>query len=251
MSSNLCPECGALIGTEQINLTEGVALCRECGKLSRLSDVAELTQPVRETLRTVPAGCAVSDRGDETVIRATLRSFGAMAGMLFFALFWNSIVSVFVLFTISGIYVNLIGPLPDWFPAPDGDNNMSLGMTLFLCVFLTPFVLVGAGSALAAVMTILGHVEVRIGFAEAQVRTGIGPLAWRRKFDPSQVRRVVMDRTAWESNGRAQPIILIESDRTVKFGSMLTDQRREWMRAVLQALLMSPDPRWLALVHCV
>ena len=35
-------------------------------------------------------------------------------------------------------------------------------------------------------------------------------------------------------NNQTRPLILLEADRTLKFGSMLPDERRAWMMGVLR-----------------
>lgn len=79
-------------------------------------------------------------------IGATHRSIGSAIGLLLFALFWNGIVSVFVLFAIAGTLKQFNIGLPEWFPAPNMNGEpMSLGMVLFLWIFLTPFIAIGLG----------------------------------------------------------------------------------------------------------
>lgn len=243
MSQNYCPACGESIAAEQINIAEGVAFCPACGQLSRLSDVVSTTRPDVELLDQPPPGCRLSAWGQEIHVLATLRSAGALMGAICVALFWNGIVSVFVLIALAGLYVNLVGPLPAWFPAPPMDAPMPLGMTLFLCVFLIPFLVVGGSLLGVVLLCAAGKVEVRIGEREAQVRTGIGLLVWRRRFDPTQVRRVDIGATSWETNGRPGQIVVIEAERPVKFGSLLTDPRRQWVRAILRILLVQPWSR--------
>ncbi len=243
MSQNYCPACGEPISAEQMNLAEGVALCPSCGQLSRLADVVGAAGPAAELLDQTPPGCRVSMWGQEIRVLTPLRSIGALIGTLFFALFWNGIVSVFVLIALAGLYTNLVGPLPAWFPAPNMDHPMPLGMTLFLCVFLLPFITIGASLLAAALLYAAGKIEVRIGDHEALVRTGIAFLAWSRRFDPTEVRRVDVGTTSWETNGRPGRTVVIEADRHVKFGSLLTDERREWMRAILHVLLVQPGSR--------
>lgn len=120
---------------------------------------------------------------------------------------------------------------------------MPLGMTLFLCVFLLPFIAIGASLLATALLYAAGKIEVRIGHQEAVVRTGIAFLAWSRRFDPTQVRRLEVGTTSWETNGRPGRTVVVEADRQLKFGSLLTDQRREWMRAILHVLLVQPGAR--------
>ena len=81
---------------------------------------------------------------------------------MFFALVWNGIVSILMLFVISGKLHNLHVPLPGWFPAPRTESGgaMSVGMTLFLWIFLTPFILVGLFVAGCCLSSLFGRTEV-------------------------------------------------------------------------------------------
>ena len=193
----------------------------------------------------------MTELGDEIRIRASLRSIGGALGALAVALFWNGIVSVFVLLAAAAIYVNLVGPLPAWFPVPKSDTGapMPLGMALFLCVFLIPFVTIGAAMIAAVFLCIGGHVEVVLRDGQGVVRTGVGRFCWSRRFDATKVRRVGMGETSWKQNDQAKPVIVIEADRTVKFGSMLAGERREWLRAALHVLLVTKEPKLRELIR--
>lgn len=242
MSQNCCPECGEQIRPASINIAEGVALCLSCGQLSRLSDVASDSRPAAEVLNNPPSGCSLVESNHGIVVTASLRSISQAFGLGCMALFWNGIVSVFALIALSGLYTNLIGPLPVWFPAPN-DPGMTLGMTLFLCIFLIPFVAVGSGMLAGLLMCVIGKVKVQIGDEEAKVSTGIGPLVWTRRFDPTNVRRVTGGRTSWEINDQKRELIEIEADNRVQFGSMLESDRREWMQIIVRELLTKPSPQ--------
>jgi hypothetical protein len=74
---------------------------------------------------------------------------------------------------------------------------------------------------------------------DARVCTGIGPFDWHRRFDPAEVEKVHV-RTNSEN---PQETIVIEADRTLKFGSLLTDNRRQWTRAALQVVPLMPSSR--------
>ncbi len=246
MSENFCPVCGESLAVESINITEGVALCPACGRLSRLSEVVTHKRPLVEILANPPRGCSIAQHGRQIEVKVSLRSLGGFIAMLFITLFWNGVVSVFVLAAIAGLYANLVGPLPQWFPKPD--DNMGLGMTLFLCVFLIPFVLVGLVLLLGLVMTIMGRVVVVIGEHEAYAASGIGILMWRRWFDPQQVRQIetpTLGRADKKDTDEESPgkKIVIHADRVVRFGSAMPEERREWLVAVLRELLINPDPQ--------
>ena len=243
-----CPECDESLTSDAINVKEGVALCPACGKLSRLSELNCASRSRAEILSKPPGGCSVTPWGQKVIVRASLRSIVGFLLPAGFALFWNGIVSVFVLIAIAGLYSNLIGPVPKWFPAPgvhDGvpemnGGPMDLGMSLFLCVFLIPFVTVGTAMVGAAVMNLVGKVEVVLDEFESHVATGIGFLRWKRRFDARSVHAVDFGVTA-QSEGSANRLIELTADRTIKFGSLLQADRMEWMRAVLQELLLRPN----------
>jgi hypothetical protein len=249
MTANPCPVCGRSIPLDDINIKEGVGLCRGCGKLSRLADIADQPAVDPEALSRPPKGCIYEPQiGGGAIVRASLRSPGAALGTLAVCLFWNGITSIFVLLALSGLYVHFIGPLPKWFPAPtskgeDGNlgSDMPLGMTLFLCIFLIPFVAIGFMMILAFLNSLMGRVEVIISMNEGRVRTGIGPFNWTRRFDASKVKRVATSQTRYVQNGQRKQLIEIEAeDRRVRFGSMLRDERRAWMLGVLHLLLVAP-----------
>lgn len=252
MAPNLCPVCGGPIATDDINIQEGVGLCRACGKLSRLAEIADQPAADPKMFDAPPPGCTLEDRtGGAKVLRATLRSAGRAVGLLAICLFWNGIVSVFVLIALAGLYTNFIGPLPEWFPAPTGTQNkngnigpgMPLGMNLFLCVFLIPFVTIGLIMFLAFLTCVVGRIEVLLDGPIGRVRTGFGPFNWTRRFDPTRVKRVIQGQTSYEENGRTKAVIQIDADRTVKFGSMLEDGRRAWMMGALHLLLVAKGAR--------
>lgn len=245
-----CP-CGQDIPIADINVAEGVALCRGCGKLSRLMDLAtplEESAAIEAANAEPPKGCRIDDFGGQVALVASARSLTTAGPLLFFAAFWNSIVSVFVLIAIAGLWTNLVGPIPSSFPSPfssggsggpsSAGSGMPLSMTLFLCVFLIPFVAVGVGVLSAALVALAGRVEVRLRGPDGVVFTGIGPIGWRRRFDAASVKAVKFVESSVETNGKRQKLIGIETEqKTVRFGSVLTDQRRAWLAGALKTLL--------------
>jgi hypothetical protein len=235
-----CPSCNHVLPAQQINVSQAVAHCLNCGKLSSLNDVMENEESQEQVLDT-PSGCYVWEEGSRIRVQATLRSISGALGALFISLFWNGIVSVFVLIALAGLWVNFIGPLPEGFPAPDGEDGepIPLGMTLFLCVFLMPFVLIGSCMIGSVFLNLWGKVEVVLDGSLGKVRTSIGPLGWTRRFDATSVDEVSIGRSSIETNGKRAKLIRIEADRTIKFGSQLNEKRLEWMRSVLKKLLVT------------
>lgn len=245
--ASICPRCDAELAADAINITEGVALCPACNTLSRLSDVIDRSEAATPAIAAAepPHGCSIVSDGLTTRAVATTRSFAAAAGLAFFALFWNSIVSVFLVVVISGYWERLIGPLPVWMPGlgathgPERDSrSMPLGVLIFMTIFLTPFVAVGASMLAAVFMSIAGRCEVRLEAGSASVFTGVGPFGWTRRFDPGKVRAVRSAPSTIRTKGRSQEDLVIEADRTIRFGSSLSDERRGWLVTELRRRLL-------------
>ena len=243
-----CPRCDAEIYASDINIKEGVALCPACSTLSRLSELRDSDVSVDQVLHEPPHGCLLETSGDAVVATASARSIGTFLGCTAVALFWNGIVSVFVMIALAGLYTNLIGPLPDWFPAPPMNQGkpemngepMGLGMTLFMCLFLTPFVAIGASMIWAAILSLFGKVEVVIDEHDSFVGIGVGFVRWKRRFDPRQTQSVEIHEQHSRSSDHNRTTLSIEliADRTIRFGSMLPRGRKQWLHTALQAMLL-------------
>src|ERR1035441_3316030 len=81
---------------------------------------------------------------------------------------------------------------------------------------------------------LFGRTEVRLNNADGVVFTGIGKLGYRRRFDAAAVKDVRIDDKQWrDSDGGRQrkTYIVIETreGKLVKFGSMLTEERRKYV----------------------
>ena len=191
-----------------------------------------------------PAGIWHRDDGRELVVGATHRSLPAAIGALAFALFWNGIVSVFVLIAIAATLGHLNVPVPDWFPAPEmNDSPMGVGMTIFLWVFLTPFIVVGLVMIGAFFSALAGRTEVCVSDSQGVVLTGIGPLGWRRRFDVHSVKDVRIDDHHWrDSDGdrhsKTRIVIETREGKQIKFGTLLSEERRRFVAAVLRNALL-------------
>lgn len=257
--SVLCPVCRKEIDPDDVNVGADVAFCRACNNAAKLSAIAAEFSERREATRSQltgedgsddgsipapdlanpPKGCWYHDDGLEARVGATCRSLTGAAFMLFFTLFWNGVVSVFVVINVASTLVHLGVAVPAWFPSPNGSTapNMPLGMTLFLWLFLTPFILIGAFTAAMALTSLFGHVEVRVCDAKGWVFTGVGPIGWKRRFDVASVRSVALGQTSWKENNQSKPVIVIEADKTIRFGSMLQGGHRLYLAGVLRKVL--------------
>lgn len=253
-SKQLCPECDQEIEPRDISMKEGMALCSGCGELTRLSELNLTGRSSEEVLGTPPAGCTAQIVSRGVTLQASLASAGGFLGMAAISLFWNGIVSVFTVVAAAGLYSNLVGPIPEWFPAPgveDGEvlmNNkpMGIGGTLFLCLFLTPFWLIGSGMILGMVTSLCGRVEVQIEGAHSFVATGAGPFVWKKRFQADQVDSVVLASPKWKSSDddQASQLIELQGAKSIRFGSQLPEERLEWLRVALKEVLLKPREDW-------
>ena len=236
-----CTQCRRVIPAAEINVGKDVAYCRECNVSYRLSDLTgggleggpvDLNHP--------PAGAWYHADGSGTVMGATNRSWGMALGSLVFAVFWNGILSIFLAVAVAGTLKNLHLSVPAWFPAPVmNDSPMSGGMTLFLWLFLTPFILVGLFMIGVCLSSWFGHTEVRLDHQRGVVFTGVGGWGWKRSFDASAVTDV---RSFQKHNSEGADTfgILIETraGKQVKLATLLTNERRQFvLRAARQVLL--------------
>ena len=187
-----------------------------------------------------PAGAYVRNDGVWRVIRASHRSWATAGGLLFFCLFWNGIVSVFVLLALASTLMHLGISLPEWFPTIDMKKNaMPVGMTIFLWIFLTPFMVIGLGMFFAFLSSLMGYTEVRLRATEGVIYSGIGPFKWPRRFVPAEVKKVRLaeheHQTAKGGLRTSKSIVLeLENGKSLNFGSALSDERRAFVVAALR-----------------
>jgi hypothetical protein len=162
----------------------------------------------------------VSDSG-RTVIGATNRSLGRAFGILCVALFLNGLLSL----PGPGLLMN--------------DENMSPGMTPGLWLILIPFILINLFLIGGFLSSLFGRTEVRIGNSQGTVFNGIGVLGWKSRFDPAQVKSVWMHRKH-DNEGNNTFTILIEAPegKQIKFGSLLTNERRQFVLAALRKTIL-------------
>jgi hypothetical protein len=268
MSLLRCPICDLPLQSDDVNVGTNVAFCRHCGtvdELSRLAGVSRVPDiPVTSAyseqnrlarfggesdLDTPPAGTWFRDDGDEVVIGATSRSLADAIGLLFLNMFLNGMLCIVLGVAIAGMLVALNVPIPAWAPLPNPHNSTppvnTIGFATFLLIVLTPFVAVGIILLGRLLMAIAGQEVVRVRGSIVTVFVGVGPLGWRRGVKASRILRV---QVVYPSNHReygddslikSKPAILIDADRTIKFGQTLSEDRRAYVVAALRAVLMN------------
>lgn len=241
-----CPKCHREIPTDDVNVATDVALCRACNLVHRFSElvqVAELEEGV--DFAHPPAGAWYRESGMGAVIGATHRSMGTALGLLAMSLFWNGIVSVFVFLALSATLHHLHVPIPAWFPPVKiNKSEMGVGMTIFMWLFLTPFILIGLAMLAGFLSALGGRTEVTIKNGAGVVFTGIGALGRRKRFNAQFVKEVRVDDKRWRDSdgdrrGTKQIVIEMQDGKPIKFGSMLREERMKFVAAAVRKALAS------------
>lgn len=200
-------------------------------------------------IKTPPPGCTLHVDGDGLTLRASMRSLKTGLVALGMAVFWNGIVSVFVSAALAGIYFNLLGPLPKDTPIPGlvngvpimNDEPMGWGSTIFLCVFLIPFVAIGIAILFATLMSFAGMIKIQLREDDCSVATGAFGIMRKRRFDPQQVSTIERRKTGARSRHNASEELYLRADKEITVGSELNDTSRQWLHTLLQQTLLS-DP---------
>jgi len=239
-----CPQCKGVIPSDDINVANDIAFCRTCNLSHRLSDLTSgATVDTDVDASRPPAGTWFQRDGRGTVIGATHRSIGQAFGLLLFVLFWNGIVSVFVALALASTLKLLGIPAPGWFPpAKMNGGPMGIGMTLFLWLFLTPFIAIGLSMLMAFLSCLAGKTELQIQGNQCVLFSGIGALGRRKRFSTSEVKDVRIEDKRWrDSDGdsrRNTQIIIETTQKPIKCGSMLTNERRQFVAGCLKKELV-------------
>jgi hypothetical protein len=236
--------CKHAIPGDDVNVAKDIAFCRRCNQVHSFSGLVMIAeQESGVDLSQPPDGAWSYGDGRNSVIGATHRSLGAALGALAISLFWNGIVSIFVALAVSATLQHMGIALPHWFPSPRmNGGEMGVGMTIFLWLFLTPFIAIGLAMIGAFFSALAGRTQVRIGQGEGVVFTGIGSVGYRRRFNPSEVREVRIHDDSWrDSDGdrRRKTHIIIEANdgKLIKFGSTLREDRMRFVAAAIRAAL--------------
>jgi hypothetical protein len=173
-----------------------------------------------------------------TVIRVLLRSIAGAGFLLVFTVFWNGLLSVFLALAIQETARRFGWAVPDWLPMGGGKwEGGHAPPLLFLWLFLTPFICVGAGTAFAVFFSLFGHCAVRLEGDAGSVFTGIGALGRTQRFAPASVKTVHTGVTH-NSKGADREYVVIEMNngRKIKL-PVINGIKRTWLIFALQKLL--------------
>jgi hypothetical protein len=230
-----CPKCGAAIESNAVNASTDIAHCKACNTIHKLSELTVELEFTEALADGPPPGARSRETIDGWEVACSMRSIPGAIGLGFATIFWNSIVSVFLVIVISRL-LNL--PPGSQMKEEGTGQPMSIAMAWFMMLFLTPFILVGAGLICGFLCMVLGRTVVRKSVDRGSVWIGIGFLGWSRRFDPSWVTSVTVEHKPGGSESKPTDSIVIHWKHKLKFGSSLSDERRTWMAAELRRRLL-------------
>ena len=205
-----CPQCDAPISATRMYAAADVVACPQCDEVIPLS---WLMGPDEELLEFVindpPAGAWFHDDVGHWRIGATTRHLG---GFFLVPFTW-----LFATLTLNNVYGGQ-------FANGEFDPISSL--------IGVPFLLATLVMGSQAAMTVLGRVDVLVTDTAGKAFVGVGPIGWTRRFDWSEITRIEED---YYSAKGGRVISLVGKVR-LKFGSMLTDERRYYLLEGLRSL---------------
>lgn len=231
-----CPTCRVKIGTDDINVSTDVAVCRSCGNTFHVSEVLGGTSSILASLvnsvvppsgpvdlNSPPAGAWYRPEADGFIAGATTRSWSA--------LFLVPFTCVWAGGSMFGIY---------------GTQIIKGHFNLATSLFGVPFLLGSSLLVSMCAMTLFGKVTVSVHGDRLAVFTGVGPFGITRTASLSEFKTVSEDFrlvSSMNSNG-ASRVIRLEGSRSMAFGSVLSNDRRHFLAAALKTALSgySPSP---------
>ena len=180
--------------------------------------------PKGVTMERTPDGGVVITSG----IYSELTTF-----LIIFSLFWNGISTVFVLGAIGQTlaHFGIDSPFSEW--KAEGDD---MSLTAFW-LFLSPFILIGWGTAFFALKGIFGKFTLTVAHDAASILTRFGPFGKPKVFHPQSVKRIGRY-VSHTSNKKPVYQLMIEMNngREIKFPGF-TRVREKWIELALGVVL--------------
>ncbi|QDU32741.1 hypothetical protein KS4_07750 [Poriferisphaera corsica] len=170
-----CENCNKAIPSDDINIEHMIAKCNACDSIFSITDqLPDTEEGIIQTKHTVDKPAFLKIDPHSHSFRMIHRWFnGGAFFFLFFALFWNSIVSIFVYQAIKDIATAQSLSDVDW----------------FLPLFMIPFICVGIGTSYSAITGLFNRTIYSLD--ANQLRVSHGPFPWfgNKRLDPAQIKQ--------------------------------------------------------------
>lgn len=219
-----CPQCGAVLAPEDINVSKDVVLCRGCSAVSSFSELVHGKEE-EAILDSLPPKLKVIKRADELVLQY---GYPKLIGVfvLCFALFWNTIVTVLLTVMLTGGTYKLNGV-----EKTGGDFSD--------CLFMVPFIVVGMGTLALAWFWFFGSMILTLAPGRGEWFCGLGRLGKRWQFLLACDSRITLVQNGVGNDGHViQKISVTQPQgKAFYFGSGIQDKEvLNYFVAVLKQL---------------
>jgi len=209
-----CPKCNQRIAAEDVNVAKDLGFCRRCNEAFALSDAVAVGDLDQVDFADPPKGLTIEDYGHRLTLTATTRHAIALF-LVPFTLIWSG-------GSMIGIYGTQI-----W------KGEFDIAQSLFGLPFLIGTIFLVS----VCLMSTLGKVRVALDGSLVTVFTGVGGIGRTKTADWSQVTDLKLVDTGARSGNKAMVAIELAGPRPMKFGSMLSEPRRNFIAAVLRRML--------------
>jgi hypothetical protein len=207
-----CPKCAAEIGEEDFNVSTDLAYCRNCQSHLKYSEIrASIDGTAFENLA-CPKYVSINEFGErvEVIYRKTSP---AVWFLIPFTILWSG----------GSVGMGLIIPLLN--------NKLDLHGALFFIPFL-----LGTIVLVSVILGLLfGKLRVVLDGENSEIYRGVGMIAWRNRFDFSNLKCVTIQKGTMSVNDVVQNeicLIMHEGD-TIKFGAMMHEESRTYVAAAI------------------
>jgi hypothetical protein len=173
------------------------------------------------------------------VIRVRLFTLLGLLGMIFVVLFWNGIVSIFIVENITDTAALLAR---DECAGDGWARSFAIVGIAGRWLFMTPFIAIGVFLVLYFFVFLFGGCVVRLGAdGRGSVCTGIGRVGWTRRFETQFVKAVRAHITVDPEENTSTRDLRIElsNGRNIKFPG-ISNMHEAWLVFAMRKILKIP-----------
>ena len=110
---------------------------------------------------------------------------------------------------------------------------------------MLPFQLVGIGFLFGIAMMLFGRSELRFRDGALEMFSGIGRIGWRRRWELADIRKVAVEPTGMQQNGRqVEGVAIVTADgRRRFFGRNLDTEKQQFLVNLIRQKIRLNDSR--------
>jgi hypothetical protein len=218
-----CPTCRQPLLAENINVQTDLAVCKACGNVARVSELADMDFDAR-AVANVPAGAWTHQYRGETVVGATTRSPVAFFLVPFMCVWSGG--------SLGGIY---------------GAQLTNGKFDPVISLFGLPFLIGSVFFWSIALMAICGKVEIKVHEGAGTIFTGVGRIGWKRAFNLDDIESIEEGAARTGTSGK-YPLfnggtIVLRGKTLLSFGNNLNEARRYFIFQTLRQLKARRSPQ--------